>query len=325
MDSLISIISIYYNRKDFVKESINSLLNQTYKNTEIIIIDDGSTDGTYEELKKIEDNRLRIYTQENMGFVKSIIKAIDLSEGEYIAIHGSGDISHSTRIEKQVNFLNENSEYGLISNYANKETLDKKRSQSVSDNFENDNYIDTLLKKNILVHGSTMFRKEIYDKVGGYRDFFKFGQDRDLWLRMCQITKPYIIPEVLYTMRVLPESVSNDFNKTIFQLYFRSMSNQCIIQRLRNETDIIDTFDVSAPFLRDRDKDLAKAFLRLATVEISKDNLINALKAVQLSTKEKRLILNESLKLVIIFSLKFNFAKVILVNGTRKVRKNKVM
>ena len=105
MQPLVSIITVYYNREQYIKESIQSLLEQTYKNTEIIIVDDGSNDETLNILNKFTDNRIRIISHGNMGFVKSIKKAIDISKGKYIAIHGSVDISHANRIERQVDFL----------------------------------------------------------------------------------------------------------------------------------------------------------------------------------------------------------------------------
>ena len=111
---LVSVVSAYYNRQDKVIDSINSLLNQTYKNLEIIVIDDGSTDDTYKVLSSLEDPRLKIISQPNQGFVRAIRYAISVSNSEFIAIHGAGDISLPKRIEMQVNLLMGNPDIGVV-------------------------------------------------------------------------------------------------------------------------------------------------------------------------------------------------------------------
>ncbi|MGV3240756.1 glycosyltransferase family 2 protein [Streptococcus hyovaginalis] len=98
---LVSIITVYYNREDYISESINSLLNQTYKNIEIIAVDDGSTDKTYEKLKAIDDPRLKVYTQKNKGFVNTLFDEINKYNGGLIAIDGWGNISLPNRIQDQ--------------------------------------------------------------------------------------------------------------------------------------------------------------------------------------------------------------------------------
>ncbi|MDZ7835005.1 MAG: glycosyltransferase family 2 protein [Alkalibacterium sp.] len=114
---LVSIVTVYYNRENQVKESIESLLNQTYQNIEIIAVDDGSTDNTYKLLSSYKDSRLKVIRHTNSGFVKSIRKAIEHSNGDIIAVHGSGDISFLNRIEKQVSVLKNNSRIGVVSCY----------------------------------------------------------------------------------------------------------------------------------------------------------------------------------------------------------------
>ena len=119
-EPLVSVISAYYNREDHVEESIQSLLDQTYENLEIIThVDDGSTDNTLERLRRFDDPRLKIVTHENCGLVLSFIKAIEMSSGEYIAIHGSGDLSLPRRIEKQAALLQEKEKVGVVGCYVN--------------------------------------------------------------------------------------------------------------------------------------------------------------------------------------------------------------
>ncbi|MEL7029538.1 MAG: glycosyltransferase family A protein, partial [Pseudomonadota bacterium] len=91
---LVSVVTIFYNRADHVRSSIESLLSQTYPNMEIVAVDDGSTDDTLRELQAIEDPRYRVISKENTGFTRSLNFAIAQTSGAYVAIHDAGDISY---------------------------------------------------------------------------------------------------------------------------------------------------------------------------------------------------------------------------------------
>ena len=95
---LISIIIPAYNHEMFVADAINSVLNQSFADFEIIVIDDGSTDNTLAEIKKIDDPRIRLFHQTNIGAAKTINRGIDLSHGQYITILNSDDMYHPDRL-----------------------------------------------------------------------------------------------------------------------------------------------------------------------------------------------------------------------------------
>jgi glycosyltransferase involved in cell wall biosynthesis len=114
---LVSIISVYYNRKNFVSASVQSLLNQSCPELEIILVDDGSTDGTLQALQSFSNPRVRVITGTNQGFVKALKGAIETAHGSLIAIHGSGDVSQPQRVEKQVEFLLGHPEVGVVGCY----------------------------------------------------------------------------------------------------------------------------------------------------------------------------------------------------------------
>ncbi len=106
---LVSMISIFYNRAYCVAESVQSMVDQNYPNLEIILVDDGSTDNTLEELNKFKSSRVKIISHTNRGFTRSIRETIgSAAHGEYIAIHGSGDYSFPERVARQVAHLREN-------------------------------------------------------------------------------------------------------------------------------------------------------------------------------------------------------------------------
>ena len=105
---LVSVIIPTYNRANLIKRSVESVLNQTYKNLELIIVDDGSTDNTKEVIDSINDDRIVYIKQENQGACAARNKGIDAAKGKYIAFHDSDDVWHLNKLELQINALKQN-------------------------------------------------------------------------------------------------------------------------------------------------------------------------------------------------------------------------
>jgi len=206
-----------FNGEDFLRESIESILNQTFKDFEFIIVDDGSTDGTKRILSEYreKDSRIEIIINEkNIGLTKSLNKALKMTKGEYIARHDADDISLSQRFEKQIEFLQNNPDVKILGTYAhiisqNKKLL-KKEILPTSDL----EIRKLLIKRNSFVHSSIMIKKEIFDRVGLYNEQFKTTQDYELWFRALKISKGANLPLFLVEKRYLPEMVSLRKEKT---------------------------------------------------------------------------------------------------------------
>ena len=117
---LVSVFISAYNHEMFVEETINSIIAQTYKNIELIVIDDGSKDKTWEKICSLRDKCFRRFpniifeTQENQGVCKTLNKMIDLASGKYVYIIASDDVAKPQTIEAEVNFLENNPEYVLV-------------------------------------------------------------------------------------------------------------------------------------------------------------------------------------------------------------------
>ena len=116
MVPLLSVLMPVYNVEQYVAEAIESILNQTFNNFELIIIDDGSTDASRviasEYAKK--DHRIRFYSRENRGIVKTRNELLLLAQGKYFAIMDGDDISYPTRLEEQLNFLVNSNDYLIV-------------------------------------------------------------------------------------------------------------------------------------------------------------------------------------------------------------------
>lgn len=300
----VSICVAQYNRADRVAISIGSLLSQSYHDYEVIVVNDGSTDNrTQVELEKLKCAKLTIIKQDNGGFVSAMNKAIYAAKGEYIAIHGAGDISLPDRIKTQSDYLDSAPSVGLVSclfdnvvidgEYSGKRTFMKKSSKvDVS---------DLLQLNNPFGQGEVMFRKDLFEKVGGYRSYFKYAQDRDLWLRMIEHTKMHIIQEKLYERGIfINDGIASNIEKTILQKYLSSLARACYYEKQANGIDFIEKYGKHAAFFRPPDPLLANFFAKQAVEYMLKDELEKGDKIASLALKEKITLSSFASKLILL-------------------------
>lgn len=175
-----------YNGEEFVDTSIQSILGQTFKDYEFLILNDGSKDKTLEIIYKYsqKDNRIKIINQSNAGLTKSLNTCINLSQGTYIARQDADDISVKSRLEKQVYFLrNEKYDFCCSRTYIqDRKIISPRLLYYLPFKF-------TLLFYNPFIHGSWMFKKSIIDKIGMYDESIKYAQDYDFVSRLIYAKK----------------------------------------------------------------------------------------------------------------------------------------
>jgi len=198
-----------FNIKEYVVESIESILNQTFKHFEFIIIDDGSSDKTREILKSLKDSRIRlIFNEKNIGLTKSLNKALKLARGEYIARQDGDDISLPQRFERQLEFLDKNPEIKVIGTFGY--SIDKKGEILRKETFPvyPEEIKKNLIIKNPFLHPSILIKKEVLQEVGGYNEKFTTTQDYELWFRILKVSKGANLPLFLLKKRYLPNMIS---------------------------------------------------------------------------------------------------------------------
>lgn len=196
----ISVIMSVYNSEHYLKEAIESILNQTFEDFEFIIVDDSSTDRSLDTIESFQDDRIIVIKNElNIGLTKSLNKALKIAQGEYIARQDADDISLLNRFEKQVHFLEKNKDVGIVGTsfyLINEEGVilqEFKKSSEVNKS--------KLLKDNELIHGSVMFKKNLVQSKGNYNEFMKYCQDYELWLRMSNFCEIKNLIDPLYKLR----------------------------------------------------------------------------------------------------------------------------
>jgi glycosyltransferase involved in cell wall biosynthesis len=232
------IVSVYYNRSSMVDESIKSITEQLSENDFLLLVDDGSKDDTKVKLEKYIAPNVKVVSYENQGFVNSIRRAIDSLDSEYIAVHGAGDLSLSGRFEKQAVLLNSNPDVGLVGTWYNDLDIERHKSTVVGKTLSSDN-VEFMSRYNPFGHSTVMFRRSVYQKVGGYRSFFIFAQDRDLWCRISRHCKFAMIEEPLVLRyKSVGGSVSADFKKSLKQRYLSDFAVYLHVNEYNDREDI---------------------------------------------------------------------------------------
>ena len=210
----LSVILSVYNGENYISASIESILNQTFGDFELIVINDGSTDKTSKIIKSYSDPRI-IYleNEKNIGIAKSTNKGLNIARGRYIAIMDADDISMPERFSKQFKFLENNSEVGVCGSWFN--VIDKK-GESVGKTCYpiSSNIISCfLLFYCCIANPTTMYRKKIIQDVGNYNPEFIAAMDYDLWTRTIGHYQFSNIPEFLLKYRMHGENISQNSEK----------------------------------------------------------------------------------------------------------------
>jgi glycosyltransferase involved in cell wall biosynthesis len=204
----VSVIMSVYNEgnRDILKLAVESILNQTFKNFELIICDDGSTDNSFEVLQELaqKDSRIKLCRSRiNLKAGGARNFCLSIATGEYVAIMDADDYSSSDRLEKQLAFLRSNQEYAFVvakGCFFEHYPGDKKQEYWFCQNPHKQDFLMTLP----FVHASLMFRRNVLRSIGGYRTEKQVirSEDYDLLMRLyAQGLKGFNIDTVLYYIR----------------------------------------------------------------------------------------------------------------------------
>jgi glycosyltransferase involved in cell wall biosynthesis len=207
----ITVIMPCYNQVQYVRESIDSVLNQTYKNIELLLIDNLSTDGTKEVIQEYEkkDNRIRaVYHKENMGLGYSFTEGMKLATGDFVSFTSSDDIWYLNKLEVQANTLNLNPESDVIHSDADivdgkgKKTGTIKQFYKLRTSEASGNVFNCLTRKNICCTSTVLFKKECLKTYGEFDPELRFAHDWWLYIKLSQNHRFLYLTERLVAYRV---------------------------------------------------------------------------------------------------------------------------
>jgi glycosyltransferase involved in cell wall biosynthesis len=206
---LVSVIMPNYNNEKYLAEAIESILNQTYRNFEFVIIDDCSTDNSWNIIQEYakKDNRIKAFkNEENLKIVKTRNKGFGLMSpaSKYIAIFDSDDISMPERFEKQIKFLEKNPDYGAVGSHTfiideNSEIIGKRKYSTSYAKIKKE-----ILLRSPFAQPSVIIRSAVLDKVGIYSTDGKYDRSRDydLWIRIFDKYKINNLDQFLIMYRI---------------------------------------------------------------------------------------------------------------------------
>jgi glycosyltransferase involved in cell wall biosynthesis len=201
---LVSVLMSVHNDLQYLRESVDSILNQTFSDFEFILIDDGSTDGSGDFLKSLQDPRVKLLVNHsNIGLTASLNFGLDLARGKYLARMDADDISEPQRLERQVNFLESHSQIGIVG--CSRHLIDEDgKTVAIAPAIEDDLSIRwKCLMGNPFAHPTVMIRRQVLlDNALRYDPSFRTAQDYELWTRLLPCTQAANIAEPLLRYRL---------------------------------------------------------------------------------------------------------------------------
>lgn len=235
MDLKVTVLMSVYNGEKYLRQAVDSILNQTFNDFEFLIINDGSTDRTVEILQSYHDPRIKIINNEkNVGLTRSLNKGLKLAKGEYIARMDADDVSLPTRLERQISFLDRNKEVGLLGTgwYIIDENSQEMGISKVTDGKD---------AVHFMCHGTALIRKNCLEEVGLYREAFECTQDYDLWLRIADEFEVANLSKPLYKLREYRDSISS--SKKLQQALYASLAIEMANERRKTGKDRLSIVD----------------------------------------------------------------------------------
>ncbi len=221
---LVSVVLPVYNGDRFLRQAIESILQQTYANFELIIINDGSKDQSQALIESYGDPRIHAIQQANMGLAATLNKGISLAKGCWIARQDQDDVSFPERLAKQVDFMSAQPGCALVGTAAEIWVDDAKTDRVHRHPCSDEQLRAGLLFYNYFVHSSVMFSKAVVEKMGGYsaEPNRQPPEDYELWSRIAKQHPVANLPDVLLAYREVSSSMSRDgenpFSKKMIML-----------------------------------------------------------------------------------------------------------
>ena len=239
MSPIISVLMPVYNAESYVSQAIESILSQSFKDFEFIIIDDGSTDSSLKILKNFSesDNRIQLYSRQNQGLIYTLNEGLGYCKGKYIARMDADDISLPNRLKVQVEYMEAHPNCvavgsGVLLVDPEGDVLCSYPLLLTHQEIDNANL--SLKGGSAIVHPSVMFRGGAVESIGGYRKKYLHAEDIDLFLRLAEVGQLANINENLLEYRMHLASVGYSQRKLQIEGIYNAVVDACI----RRELDV---------------------------------------------------------------------------------------
>jgi glycosyltransferase involved in cell wall biosynthesis len=219
----VSVVVAAYNMARYVADAVRSVLAQTYTDLEVIVIDDGSTDGTADVMKVFEgDPRVKYVRQANLGQPRAKNAGILAARGRFIAFCDADDLWVPNKLERQLPRFDADPKVGVVYCRTAMITAEGERNGEFSPDAPSGDILRTLFVKNVVPFGTAVVRREVLDTLGRFDESLAMGIDWDLWLRVSTRWHFEFVPESLYLYRVWGGQMSRNW-KGRYEHVFRIM------------------------------------------------------------------------------------------------------
>lgn len=219
MNPAVTVLMPVYNGEKYLKDTIESVLSQTFLDYEFLIIDDCSTDHSERIIEEYNDTKIRFFRNEkNLGQTKTLNKGIKLARGNFIARCDQDDINYPTRLSMQYEYLISNPKVALLGtavNFINQEGKNLYFNPIVR---HHNKILEKFCMGNPIMHSSVMFNRKIIMNLNGYSTDFMICQDADLWLKIARENIIDNLAERLVSIRIHNDQVTrnNHYDKLRF-------------------------------------------------------------------------------------------------------------
>lgn len=259
----VSVIVPVYNQEKYIEECVQSVLGQSYKDFELVVVDDGSTDKTPEILKKF-GSKFRYIRQKNKGASAALNAGIKASKGDFLAWLSSDDVYLPTKLDEQMKFFEEHPEASLV--YTDFCVIDEKgkilREVRLPFYPNKKDFILNMIRGNFINGSSVVFKKECIDRIGFFDESMVLHADENMWFRMLKHFSFGSVPKVLLKYREHAKMASKDL---VAMKKFRYFNYEKLFKRY----SLDDIFDNSQNLPRRRF--LSKSNLELGLIFLKKD------------------------------------------------------
>ena len=205
----VSVIIATFNRSRFIRESIESVLSQTFNDYELIVVDDGSTDNT-RAIVAGYGGRIRYFYKDHANQSAALNFGISQAEGEYIAFLDDDDLWLPEKLEKQMRIIDADRSVGLVAGEIYQVDVEGKITYHWGRRYSNPVTFKFLFDYNVVNHSAALARKSLIVQAGGFDETLLTTQDYDLWLRVSKLCKVHYINEPLAKIRIHPGNKRNN-------------------------------------------------------------------------------------------------------------------
>jgi glycosyltransferase involved in cell wall biosynthesis len=209
---ILSVLMPVYNGRDYLRPAIDSILAQSFRDFELIIVNDGSADDTQAIIDGYRDPRIVSIVQQNQGVARSLNNGLEVARGKYVRRHDADDVSTADSFEIQVRYLDLHPEYVMVCNQEAFMTASGRIAWKYrvpnQDFFKGREVVDldfshfSISSSSPVVHGTACYRREEVIRLGKYRTEFTVSEDNDLWLRLLEKHKIAVLNQCTYFMRL---------------------------------------------------------------------------------------------------------------------------